>query len=84
MPRKPRIDAPGALHHKTPVEAVWAAGKHHKTVAVRSLLCNWSVRQLGVSLSSLARRLGIPPTAVSPSVTRGEMLAKKYGYLLLT
>lgn len=28
---------------KLPVEAVWATGKHHKTVAARSLLCYWSV-----------------------------------------
>jgi len=65
-----------------PVEAVWAAGKHRKTVAARSLLCYWSVRQLGVSMSSLAQRLGISPTAVSQSVVRGEVLAKKSGYSL--
>jgi len=65
-----------------PVEAVWAAGKHRKTVVARSLLCYWSVRQLGVSMSSLAQRLGISPTAVSQSVVRGEVLAKKSGHTL--
>jgi REP element-mobilizing transposase RayT len=65
-----------------PVEVVWAAGKHRKTVAARSLLCYWSVRQLGVSISSLAQRLGISPTAVSQSVIRGERLANKNGYSL--
>jgi putative transposase len=64
------------------VEAVWAAGKHRKTVVARSLLCYWSVRHLGVSLSSLAHRFGISPTAVSQSVVRGEVLAKKSGYTL--
>ena len=54
-----------------PVEDVWAAGKQHKTVEARSLLCYWSVRQLGVSMSSLARRLGISLTSVSQSVLRG-------------
>jgi len=63
-----------------PVEAVWAAGKHQKTVAARSLLCYWSVRQLGVSMSSLAQRLEISPAAVSQSVIRGEELANKNGY----
>jgi hypothetical protein len=67
---------------RLPVEAVWAAGKHRKTVAARSLLCYWSVRQLGVSMSSLAQRLGISPTAVSQSVVRGERLANKNGYSL--
>ena len=57
------------------VEAVWAAGKHRNTVAARSLLCYWAVRHIGVSMSSLAQRLGISPTSVSQSVTRGEALA---------
>jgi hypothetical protein len=65
-----------------PVETVWAAGKHRQTVAARSLLCFWSVRQLGVSMSSLARRLGISPNSVSQSVVRGEELAKKNAYRL--
>jgi len=65
-----------------PVEAVWAAGKHRKTVEARSLLCYWSVRQLGLSMSSLARRLGISPTSVSQSAVRGEGLAKKGKYQL--
>jgi predicted transcriptional regulator len=64
------------------VEAVWAAGKHRKTVAARSLLCYWVVRQLGLSMSSLAQRLGISPTSVSHSVTRGEALAKTADFKL--
>jgi len=63
-----------------PPEAVWAAGKHRTTVAARSLLCYWSVRHLGVSMSSLARQLGISPTSVSHSVARGEELAKEGNY----
>jgi REP element-mobilizing transposase RayT len=66
-----------------PVEAVWAAGKHRKTVEARSLLCYWSVRQLGLSMSSLARRLGISPTSVSKSTQRGERLAIEKEYQLL-
>ena len=65
------------------VEDVWATGKQHKTVEARSLLCYWSVRQLGVSMSSLARRLGISPTSVSQSVLRGQLLAKYRAYQLL-
>jgi REP element-mobilizing transposase RayT len=68
---------------KMPVAAVWASGKHRSTVAARSLLCYWSVRQLGLSMSSLAQRLGISPTAVSQSVIRGEVLADRGGYNLL-
>jgi chromosomal replication initiation ATPase DnaA len=65
-----------------PVEAVWAAGKHRKTVEARSLLCYRAVRHIGVSMSSLAQRLGISPTSVSHSVTRGEALALKNSFTL--
>ncbi|MFO7687166.1 MAG: transposase [Desulfobacterales bacterium] len=65
-----------------PVEAVWAAGKHRSTVTARSLLCYWAARHVGVSMSSLAQRLGISPTAVSQSVARGEVLAQKIGHTL--
>jgi chromosomal replication initiation ATPase DnaA len=65
-----------------PVESVWAAGKQRRTVAARSLLCYWSVRQLGLSMSSLARRLEISPNSVSQSVVRGEELAQKHAYQL--
>ena len=146
MPRKSRIDAPGALHHiiargidrglifrdeedrhrwidrfggllaetgtacyawallpnhfhlllrtgGVPVAGLmrrlltgYAIGFNHrhleKTVEARSLLCYWSVRHLGLSMSSLARRLGISPTSVSQSVVRGEGLAKKGRYQL--
>lgn len=66
-----------------PVEAVWAVGKHRKTVAARSLLCYWSVRQLGLSMSSLARRLGISSTSISQSVLRGELIVNKRHYKLV-
>jgi hypothetical protein len=66
-----------------PLDAVWAAGKHRKTVEARSLLCYWAVRLIGLSMSSLAQRLGISPSAVSQSVARGEALALKNGYTIL-
>lgn len=66
-----------------PVEAVRAVGKHRKTVAARSLLCYWSVRQQGLSMSSLARRLGISSTSVSQSVLRGELIVNKRHYKLV-
>jgi putative transposase len=62
---------------------VWAAGRHHKTVQARSLLCYWAVRELGVSMASLSRRLNISVTAISKSVVRGERLAMTQKYSLL-
>ena len=58
------------------VKAVWEPGRRAATVQARSLLCYWSVRALGVSMSALSRRLGISVTAVSKAVQRGAKIAE--------
>jgi putative transposase len=40
-------------------EEVWGEGKYRRIVEARSLLCYWAVRELGISMSSLSRKLGI-------------------------
>jgi len=136
MPRRTRIDAPGALHHiiargiekrkifqddsdrnnflerlgeilkenKTPLQAqgidiakiatrvselmgvepwgIWAPGKERKRVNARSLLCYWAVRDLGISMAEVSRRLGLSPSGVSQSVKRGEKLVQGKAYRL--
>jgi len=64
-------------------DEVWAQGKSRKIVNARSLLCYWAVRELGVSMSSLARRLKISPAAVSQSVLRGEKIIEQHHYCLV-
>lgn len=64
-------------------EDVWAAGKYRRVVEARSLLCYWAVRELGVPMSSLARKLGISIPSVSDSVTRGQRIADVKGFSLL-
>jgi len=64
-------------------EEVWAKGKYRRIVEARSLLCYWAVRELGVSMSSLAREVGISIPAVSGSVTRGQGIAETNRYVLL-
>ncbi|BBO68848.1 hypothetical protein DSCA_27780 [Desulfosarcina alkanivorans] len=54
---------------------IWAPGKNRLTVKARSLFCCWSVDQLGESMSSLARQLGLSVTSVSQSVERGRRIA---------
>lgn len=56
-------------------QVVWASGKHRKTVEARSLMCYWAVRELGLSMSEIARKLDISVTAISISVTRGAKIA---------
>ena len=66
-------------------EEVWAEGKYQRIVDARSLLCYWAVRELGVTMTVLARRLRISVPAVSLSVTRGCRIAEtKKVFLLVT
>jgi len=62
---------------------VWARGRYRRVVEARSLFCYWSVRELGIPMSSLARRLGISTPAVSKCVSRGQNIAKTRGCSLL-
>ncbi len=62
---------------------VWREGKFKDLVRARSLLCFWAVRELGVSMASMARRLNISTVAVSKSVVRGADIAKKDGLELV-
>ena len=62
-------------------EEVWAEGKYRRIVEARSLLCYWAVRELGVPMSSLARKLGISIASVSESVTRGRRIAEAKRFL---
>ena len=39
------------------INDVWATGKYKRIVEARILLCYWSVRELGISMSSLAGAL---------------------------
>lgn len=65
------------------VKEVWAKGKYKRVVEARSLLCYWAVRELGVSMSLLAKKLEISLPSVSDSVKRGQMIAEKNGFDLL-
>lgn len=49
----------------------------------RGLYCYWAVRELGHSLSDLARQLRMTPAGVGYAVQRGEALAREHGYDLL-
>ena len=53
---------------------IWKSGKSRNRVAARSLLCFWAVRELGISMTELSRKLNISLSAVSQSVARGEKI----------
>ena len=60
------------------------SGSRKKPISeARSLFCYWCVRELGESMTSMARLLGFTQPAIGYAVDRGERLAKKEKYDLL-
>jgi len=65
------------------VNDIFLKGKQQKRVKARSLFCYWAVRELGMSLTELARRLGITVAGVGYSVERGEIIARGNHFQLI-
>ena len=63
---------------------IWKIGKSRRRVAARSLLCFWAVRELGLSMTELSKRLKLSLSGISQSVIRGEKIAEVRGVELLT
>ena len=61
---------------------ILSKGRQRQRVDARSLLCYWAVRELGMSLTELAGRFGMSPSAVSYAVARGEVIARENNYQL--
>ena len=66
-----------------PADDLWSPGRYRNLVAARSLICFWSVRELEMSMTSLARRFWISTVAVSKSAKRGAEIAKSEWYQLI-
>ena len=65
------------------IDDISLKGKQQKWVKPRSLFCYWAVRELGISLTELAKRLGISVAGVGYSVERGEIIARENDYQLI-
>ncbi len=65
------------------VADIFLKGKQQIRVKVRSLFCFWAVQELGISLTDLAKRLGISVPGVGYSVERGRRIARENGYQLI-
>jgi len=63
-------------------DVIYSKGRRKIQVAARSLLCYWAVRELGLTATELAKRLGMTQPAVSYAVYRGEQIAKERNYNL--
>ena len=62
---------------------IWASGKERKLVEARSILCYWAVRDLGLTMAELSRRLKLSLSGISLSVKRGERIVRDKGYKLI-
>jgi len=58
-------------------EEIKTGGKSPKGVAARSVVSYWAVRELGVSGTEVARRLGVTQPAVSQAVKRGARIIEE-------
>jgi REP element-mobilizing transposase RayT len=64
------------------IEAIYSKGRRKEQVEARDLLCFWAVKELGMSCTRLAERLGMSQPGVGYAVNRGALLAEKYNYNL--
>ena len=65
-----------------PVTQVVTPGKSRQTVRARSLQCYWTVRECGLTMVDLSRKLGLSSTAVSQSMVRGEKIAWENNFII--
>ena len=63
-------------------EEIYSKGRRKVQVETRDLLCYWSVQELGMSCTDVAKRLGISQPGAGYAVSRGEKIAKKHNYRL--
>lgn len=62
---------------------VLSKGQQQRKVKARSLLCFWAARELGMSLTDLARALEMSIPGVGYSVERGEAIVRDNKYQLI-
>ena len=63
-------------------EYITGKGRQQDRVKARDLLCYWCAIKLGISMTELAKRLGLSLGAVSCAVRRGEKVITHGGYVL--
>jgi REP element-mobilizing transposase RayT len=66
-----------------PIELVWEKSRRPQVVDARSLFCFWASKELGISMTDLAKRLNLTQPAVSIAARRGERLARENQYVLI-
>jgi putative transposase len=63
-------------------EKLYSKSRQKIRADARGLYCYWAVRELGYSMTDLARRFGMTQPGVTYAVMRGERTAEENGYRL--
>ena len=66
-----------------PLEIVWEKSRRPQVAVARSLLCYWASKELGMSMTELAKRLNLTQPAISIAARRGEKIARENQYRLI-
>lgn len=78
----PLVVAGGARSAHISPESTMAPGKERPQVKARSVLCYRAVRELGMSMTPVARMIGMSVPAIAISVKRGEKISEENDYFL--
>ncbi|BBO72168.1 transposase [Desulfosarcina alkanivorans] len=66
-----------AAYFNLTCDRLYSPGRYPAVVQARSVLCFLAVRQLGLTATELARKIGLTQPAISISVKRGEGIVKE-------
>jgi hypothetical protein len=66
-----------AQHFSLSPDAISGNRKNRDTVKARRVVCFWAVHRLGMSMTAVAKKLGVSVPTVSLSVSKGERFVRK-------
>jgi chromosomal replication initiation ATPase DnaA len=72
-----------AALYDLPFDEICQKGRRQVQVEARDLLCYWAVRELKMSCTEVATRLGMSQPGVGYAVDRGKKVAEKNKYQLV-
>jgi chromosomal replication initiation ATPase DnaA len=76
----PRVAERAAAVLGMEVAEIFSPGRQDNKVKARNLVCFWAARELGMSLSDLARAFALSIPGISYAVRRGKSLARSKNF----
>jgi chromosomal replication initiation ATPase DnaA len=65
-----------------PTERIAGPGQERNKIKARRLICYWAVKELGLSMTAVSKKLDIAVPTVSRSFQKGEELSQEEGIVL--